>query len=250
MKKKRILITNDDGISAPSLDILRERLSKLGDVFISAPEFPMNAMGNSITLHKPVRVREVSEGKYAVSGTPADSARVGILTILEDKTDLLVSGINLGPNLGDDVNYSGTVAGAREAAMLGIPALAVSLAGYEHLDFERAADITLRVAEEIMEKGLPPRTLLNLNIPDTSAPINGIKICKLGIRIYERVVRERVDPSGKKYYWIIGEKLDGYADEGTDFEAINGGYASLTPLGLNYTDEKLSGELQNWNLNL
>ncbi len=247
---KKILITNDDGVRAPALDLLRDRLSELGKVTIAAPEGPKNAMGNSITLHKPVRVCRISAGKYSVSGSPADCVRVGVLDIMGDSVDLVVSGINIGANLGDDVNYSGTVAGAREAALLEIPSLASSLVEDTHRNYEMAADITFRVAREVLENGFPRRRFLNLNIPDLPEREypKGVCLCRLGVRIYERKVRERVDPAGRKYYWIIGERLDNVNEKGTDFEAIRRGYAALVPLGLDYTDHELAKELKTWNL--
>ncbi len=246
---KNILITNDDGIKAPALDILEAKLSRLGKVTVVAPEFPMNAMGNSLSLHKPVRIHRYSENRYSVTGTPADCSRIGILTILNDRVDLVVSGINDGANLGDDVSYSGTVAGAREAAMLEVPAVAVSLVAGKLRNYKSAADLALKVAEKILTEAPPARKLFNLNVPDVPASqIKGIKTARLGVRIYDRRVRERVDPSGRKYYWIIGEILDGHNDDGTDFEAISKNYASLTPLTLDATDYKLLKDIENWNL--
>jgi len=247
---KNILLTNDDGIRAPALEILREKMSHLGKVTIVAPEIAQNAMGNSLTLHKPVRINRLEENKYYVSGTPADCVRMGVLTILDDKVDLVVSGINMGANLGDDVGYSGTVAGAREGSLLGVPSLASSLVLNGKNNFEQAADITVKVAEKLIEKGLPERKVLNLNVPDLEdGRVKGIMVAGLGVRIYDREVRERTDPAGGKYYWIIGEELDGVADAGTDFEAIAKGYASLTPLTMDYTDYSFFEELKNWDLN-
>lgn len=243
-----ILVTNDDGIAAPALDVLKESLSSIGEVTIVAPNAPKSAAGNSLTLHKPVRVAEIAERKYSVSGTPADCVRVGVLTLMDDRVDLVVSGINDGANLGDDVSYSGTVAAAREASLLGIPSIASSLVNEGNGWFDTAAGITARVAREILRNGIPERTLLNLNIPDMP-DVASVRICRLGIRVYERKVRERVDPAGRKYYWIIGEKIDGVAEEGTDFKAIRDGCASLTPLGLDHTDIEFARELVNWNLN-
>lgn len=247
---KKILITNDDGIKAPALEILKDKLSRVGDVTIVAPEVPMNAIGNSITLHKPVRINRIEDGKYSVTGTPADCVRVGVLTILKDNVDIVVSGINVGANLGDDVSYSGTVAGAREAALLGIASVASSLVAGEEENFEQAADITIKVIREILKHGIPKRKLLNLNVPDVeTGEVKGVKITRLGIRIYDRKIGERTDPLGKKYYWIVGEKLDGIIEDGTDFEAISQNYASLTPLTMDYTAYTLRDKLNNWDLN-
>jgi len=246
---KKILITNDDGISAEPLDILRRKLSYLGDVVIVAPNVQRNASGNAMTLHKPVRIKKLSENKYAVTGTPADCTRIGTLTIMEDKVDMVISGINCGANLGDDINYSGTAAAAREGAMLGIPSLASSLVLEKRENYELAADITVRIAKEMLDKGLPPRTFLNLNVPDLDdTEFKGIKVTSQGIRIYERNIRRREDPIGRGYYWILGSKIGGHRDEGTDMLAVSEGYASLTPITLDYTAAGLKDELLNWSL--
>ncbi|MEA3506159.1 MAG: 5'/3'-nucleotidase SurE [Elusimicrobiota bacterium] len=247
---KKILLTNDDGVESPALNILRDALSTLGRVVAVAPSRPMSAMSNSITLHRPVRITRLGKDKYSVTGTPADCSRVGVLTVMDDDVDLVVSGINDGANLGDDVNYSGTVAGAREGALLGVPSMAVSLVTGQERNFARAASLALEAAEKLLQEKLPPRKLVNLNVPDLpSGSVKGIKITRLGIRIYERKVRRRQDPLGRDCYWLIGEKLDGHADPETDFEAISQGYASLTPLTLDSTDGKLLKKLKNWDLN-
>lgn len=246
-----ILVTNDDGIRAPALNILQQKLSPLGRVTIVAPEGPRDATGNSLTLHKPVRVNRIESTKYSVSGTTADCVRIGVLTILNDNVDIVISGINKGANLGDDVSYSGTVAGAREAGLLGIPSLAVSLVINGIKNFNQAAEITKTVTKKLLKFEISPRKILNMNIPDLpDGKVKGIKITKLGKRIYDRKVRERTDPAGRKYYWIIGEKAGGIEEEGSDFEAISHGYASLTPLTMDYTEYGLIEKLENWNLNL
>lgn len=244
---KQILVTNDDGINAPALDMLKDKLTELGDVTIVAPEVPRNAMGNSITLHKPVRINKMGNKKYSVSGAPVDCVRIGVLTILNSKVDVVVSGINEGANLGDDIGYSGTVAGAREAALLGIPSIASSLVTGKNRNFIQAVDITAKIVKKILNSGLPDRRLLNLNIPDVkTGEVRGIKITHLGVRIYEKHVSKRCDPSGREYYWILGGVLDGIKDEGTDMKAISENYASLTPVLLDYTDYSLIKELKNW----
>ncbi len=246
---KKILVTNDDGIRSPALNLLADKLSPLGKVTVVAPETPMNAMGNSLSLHKPVRIIKYSPSKFSVTGTPADCSRIGVLNIMKENADLVVSGINDGANLGDDVSYSGTVAGAREAALLGVPAISVSLVTGPERNFASAADIAVKVASRVLKKGMPERKLFNINVPDLpSGEVKGIKVARLGVRIYDRRVREREDPSGRKYYWIIGEVLDGHKDPGTDFKAISLKYASLTPLSLDATDYKFLNELENWNL--
>jgi 5'-nucleotidase len=244
---KNILITNDDGINAPALDVLKERLSGLGRVIIVVPSTPKNAMGNSLTLHKPVRVNKLDKDRYSVTGTTADCVRIGVLTILNDSVDILISGINDGANLGDDIGYSGTVGGAREGALLGIPSMASSLVVNKIRNFAKAADITLEIVKKMVSKGVPRRRFLNLNVPDIEN-VKGITVTRMGIRKYDRKVYERIDPVGRKYYWLVGEKLDGIMDRGTDFEAISKGYASITPVSVDYTDTAFAEELKNWSL--
>ncbi len=253
MPQKKILITNDDGINAPALDILKESISELGNITIVAPSSPQSATGSSLTLHKPVRLSRVSSGKFSVSGTPADCVRVGILKVLEEEVDLVISGINSGANLGDDVGYSGTVAAAREASLLGVPAIASSLVienGCVGVNYSQAAEITLKVAKLMVKEKMAERKILNLNIPDLpDGEVKGIKACRLGRRVYDRKVRERVDPAGRKYYWIVGSRIDGVKEQGTDFEAIARDYASLTPLKLDYTDSEMKKYIEKWDLN-
>jgi 5'-nucleotidase len=246
---KNILLTNDDGINAPALEILKEKLATFGKVTIVAPETPRSAAGSSLTLHKPIRINKIREDKYSVSGTPSDCVRTGTMVIINEKVDVVVSGVNEGANMGDDISYSGTVAAAREAALLGIPAVASSLVLGKNKNYCQAADLTVKIVKKVLETGLPVRKYLNLNVPDLDdGMVKGVKIAHLGVRVYDNEVRERTDPAGKKYYWIIGEVLDGIIEKGTDFEAISQQYASLTPLSLDYTDYPLLEELKNWAL--
>ncbi|MFC2048782.1 5'/3'-nucleotidase SurE [Elusimicrobiota bacterium] len=247
---KRILITNDDGIHAPALAVLKKLLAHYGEVIVSAPEVPMNAKSSAITLNEPVRINKVRLGEFSVTGTPVDSARIGVLELMDDKVDLVVSGINMGANLGDDINYSGTVAAAREAASLGVLSIASSLVTGRHQNFRQAADYTIKVVEQILDNGLPERTFLNLNVPDLpDGEVNGIRISRTGIRIYDRRIFRKKDPQGRDYYWLLGEKLDGCMAESTDFESIAKGYASLTALTMDYTEYSVNKELENWDLN-
>ncbi|MGM0441921.1 MAG: 5'/3'-nucleotidase SurE [Elusimicrobiota bacterium] len=247
-----ILIVNDDGINAIALKLIKKKLGSLGNITIVAPETPQNATGNSLTLHKPLRVRQVGENEFTTSGTPADCTRIGVLTVLKDNVDLVISGINDGANLGDDIYYSGTVAGAREAALLGIPAIASSLVTGKdkNKNFDTAVNITFKLAKKVLQNSLPKRKLLNLNVPNLpDEEIQGIKITRLGIRIYDRKVREREDPLGRKYYWILGDKLSGYRNKGTDLKAIDNKFATITPLTMDSTDYNLSEEISNWEIN-
>lgn len=241
----KILLSNDDGLKGYGLNPLFHRLSEIAEVFIVVPDREKSAVSHSITLHKPVRLIEHKKNIYTVSGTPADSVRSGLGSIIKTKIDMVVSGINNGPNLGEDCIYSGTVAAAREGAMLGYPAVAFSLvtAGVGR-HFKTAADISVKIIEAVKKIRFPKYTLLNINIPDTSA-IKGIKFTRLGSRIYDRHVEERIDPRNRKYYWIGGSRLSGHMVPGTDIYALDKGYVSITPLKVDQTDYSVLEKLNN-----
>lgn len=250
-----ILVTNDDGIDSPGLAALRQSLSPLGDVTIVAPAHSWSAAGHTKTMHKPMRVRRgsLSDGSEALvtTGSPSDCVALALLGILDRRPDLVVSGINKGPNLGEDVTYSGTVAAAMEGVVSGIPAIAASLDAWEGWDFEPAAKVVAEVAGAVLKQGLPPGTLLNVNVPSVPyAQLRGILVTRLGRRVYKDVLVERKDPRGETYYWIGGDPPDGEPLEGTDFWAIKHGYVSVTPLKLDLTDYPLMETLENWNLQL
>jgi 5'-nucleotidase len=223
--KRTILITNDDGIAADGLRALLESLFGIGDVIIVAPEQEQSASSHAITLDKPLRIKEVMPGRYGVSGTPTDCVLLAIHGILPRKPDLIVSGINHGPNMGEDVNYSGTVAAAIEGCILGINSMAISLASWESVSFDGAAAAAGRLARELLDMDGGKARLWNVNIPaippDT---IKGIRVTKLGSRIYNDLIIKKKDPRGKDYFWIGG------AEPGWSTEA------SVTPLRLDFTD--------------
>jgi len=229
----KILITNDDGVHSPALVCLRKKLSKFGNVEIVAPEKEASASSHAITVHQPLRfysctLTDGSRG-WAVSGTPADCVVLGILKF--GIPDLVVSGINPGANLGDDVTYSGTVGAAIEAALYDINSIAVSLTDSENPDFEVAADIAARIIENI--DSIPKPFLLNVNIPPET---NGkIMITKLGRRLWSSNVQERIDPRNKPYYWISGIPNEIY-DQDSDIIETNNKYVSVTPIKLDLTD--------------
>lgn len=248
----RILVSNDDGIHAPGLQALYRELCKLGQTRVVAPLQEKSTTGHSLTLHKPLRLLPIRKDFYGVSGSPADCVYLGIRQVMKELPDLVVSGINRGANLGQDVYYSGTVSAAREAAILGIPALAVSLA----IDFDRpgaevdsekryaaAAKVALKVAREMKRLQLPRHTLLNLNVPDVAASrLKGIRLGRQGFRIYSGKVLQRRDHRGKDYYWIGGRYQGFKPEEGTDCDLVARGYSSLTPLRLDSTDlQSLAG---------
>jgi 5'-nucleotidase len=226
---KKILLTNDDGVLSPGLTALAEALSTLGTVTIVAPTREASAIGHALTLHHPLRFDRLSENVYALDGTPTDCVNIGVATILGVLPDLVASGINKGLNLGDDVTYSGTVAGAMEGALLGVPSVAVSLERTEApYDFTHAAAAAARVAAAILRNGLPSRTFLNVNVP--ASPPKGFRVTVQARRNHVTTVSALKDPRGRPYYWI-GEAEDSYhPHDRSDYQAIQDGYVSVTPL--------------------
>ena len=232
-----ILVTNDDGVYSPGIQILAKRLRELDSVVIVAPDRERSAAGHSMTLHRPLLIEEIRESVYSVNGTPTDCVNIAVKGLLQEAPKLVVSGINKGPNLGDDITYSGTVAGAMEGILLGIPSLAVSLVARNEFRFAEAAEVALSVSRQVLSQGLPQGTLLNLNVPNVAIEeLKGTLITRLGKRVYHQMTVERVDPRGKKYYWIGGGEPDWEREEGTDFDAVDRTFVSITPLHLDMTD--------------
>ncbi len=234
---KRILVSNDDGIHAPGLKALSSALGEVGEVSVMAPLTEQSATSHALTLHRPLRIREMGERSYAVEGTPTDCVLVGVRKFLDHTPDLVASGINQGPNMGEDVIYSGTVAAAMEGALLGIPSVAFSLASWEYADFAPAADIARRLVARLIDANLPSRFLVNVNIPPIPAgDIRGLRVTRLGTRVYNDAIVENTDPRGRPYYWIGGAAPSWEPSADTDFQAVQEGYVSLTPLLLDITD--------------
>ena len=232
-----ILVTNDDGVYSPGIQMLAKRLKELDSVVIVAPDRERSAAGHSMTLHRPLLIEQLKESMYSVNGTPTDCVNIAVKGLLKEVPRLVVSGINKGPNLGDDVTYSGTVAGAMEGILLGIPSFAISLVAREDFLFAEAAEVALQTARRVLEQGLPAGTLLNVNVPNLPlAAMTGTRITRLGKRIYHQMTVERVDPRGKKYYWIGGGEPDWEREEGTDLDAVDRKFVSITPLHLDMTD--------------
>ena len=243
-----ILVTNDDGIHSPGIRVLADHLAPLGEVLVVAPDRERSAVGHSLTLQSPLRAEEIESGRFAVDGTPTDCVHLGIHGLLERRPDLVVAGINRGSNLGEDITYSGTVSGAMEATLMGVPAFAVSLEGpsFQAADFAVAADFARRLARQVLERGLPADTFLNVNVP-AGAP-GGVCWTRQGKRIYGDLVVEKLDPRGRKYYWIGAGEL-GFQDlEGTDFHAVRLGNISITPLHLDLTNYRSFDLLASWDL--
>jgi 5'-nucleotidase len=242
-----ILITNDDGYSARGIEILTQELSQVADVSVVAPERDKSGASNSLTLKRPLRVKVLGQGRYYVDGTPTDCVHLALSGLLESQPDMVVSGINAGPNLGDDVLYSGTVAAAMEGRYLGLPAIAVSLAGRPATHFETAAVITRRVIERLVVNPLPDDTLLNVNVPDVPIEdIVAVQATRLGFRHKAEPMIEQSDPYGRPLYWVgpPGEAQD--AGAGTDFHALEQCMASVTPMQIDLTRHGGIKPLQNW----
>ncbi|MBX3282661.1 MAG: 5'/3'-nucleotidase SurE [Acidobacteria bacterium] len=247
MAKPRILITNDDGIHADGIKALEAALMPLGEVFVVAPEAEMSGASHSLTLARPLRIRRIDDHHWTVDGTPTDCVVMALNKILppDMPPDICCSGINHGPNLGDDASYSGTVAGAMEATILGVPGLAFSLAVSREPDFRESAKIAASITERALSTGLPAGTLLNVNVP-RGIP-TGTRITTQGFKTARPVISEHTDPRGKLYYWI-GEVRNGFrAEGGTDFEAIDAGLVSVTPMRADLTDHSSLTLLDDWN---
>jgi 5'-nucleotidase len=239
-----ILLTNDDGFSSPGLESLAASLEGTGEVYIVAPENEQSAVAHALTLHRPLNVRRLSKRLYAINGTPTDCVILAVNRILPRRPDIIVSGINRGGNLGDNITYSGTVAAAMEGTLLGIPSVAVSLVlshgndyGIRELKekFKRASEHVRRLIRTAIDKGLPSDTLLNINIPDTG-DIRGIKITRQGKLAYDNAIKEIADPWGRRCYWIGGGTPQWEQGDNTDLDAVEKGYISITPVHLDLTN--------------
>jgi 5'-nucleotidase len=242
----RILLTNDDGIHSDGLIKLESALSEVGDVYVIAPAAEMSGASHSLTLARPLRIRQIDERHWTVDGTPTDCVTLALHKILpeEERPHLCVSGINHGGNLGDDATYSGTVAGALEATILGVPGIALSLVAREQFDFTEAARFAIVAARQVLNAGLPEGTLLNINIPQ--GEIKGVRITRQGIKNARPVITEHIDPRGKPYFWIGEEYFRSNAEDGTDYRAIELGYVSVTPLKSDMTDHGALTQLDSW----
>ena len=243
----RILLTNDDGIHSDGLQALERTLREVGDVFVVAPASEMSGASHSLTLSRPLRIRKIDDRHWTVDGTPTDCVTLALHKILKEDElpDLCVSGINHGGNLGDDATYSGTVAGALEATILGVPGIAISLVARDHFNFDEAARFTLLAVRKILAEGLPEGTLLNVNIPNSE--VRGVKVTKQGIKNARPVITEHIDPRGKPYFWIGEQYFRSNAEDGTDYRAIEDGYISVTPLRSDMTDHAALTQIGTWN---
>lgn len=249
-----ILITNDDGVGAPGIDALARGLDAVGQVTVIAPERNWSASGHVKTMHRPLRVREgqLLSGLPALvtDGAPSDAVALGLMGVVPDAVDLVISGINRGANVGSDLTYSGTVTAAMEGTIGGVPSFAISLDTYEDgQDYATAAEFAVHLAEEILARGLPEGVLLNVNVPNVpAAEIQGVRVTRTGRRIYRDVLVVREDPFGTPYYWIGGDPPTGVADRGTDFGALAALCISVTPIHLDLTAHGCLPALRDWAL--
>lgn len=243
----RILLTNDDGIHSDGLQILEQTLREVGDVFVVAPASEMSGASHSLTLSRPLRIRQIDDRHWTVDGTPTDCVTLALHKILneDELPHLCVSGINHGGNLGDDATYSGTVAGALEATILGVPGIAISLVARDHFNFSEAARFALLAVRKILADGLPEGTLLNVNVPQ--GEIKGVKVTRQGVKNARPVITEHIDPRGKPYFWIGEQYFRSDAEDGTDYRAIEEGYISVTPLKSDMTDHGALTQIGSWN---
>ena len=251
-----ILVSNDDGINSEGIKALSECLKDLGDVYVVAPDREQSAVSHSLTLHRPLRIEELNDRKFSIDGTPTDCISIAMNAILPSKPKIIVSGINKGGNMGEDVSYSGTVSAAKEGVLLGVPSIAVSLiagsgagqmGGVGPFDFTNAAEFTKKIATYTLENPIPNQTLLNVNIPNVEK-IKGYKITKQGSRTFGDTVVEKTDPRGKKYYWIAGDIKGWEGGEEADYHAVKNGFASITPIHLDMTNHSVIKQLKDWKI--
>jgi 5'-nucleotidase len=240
----KILVTNDDGIDSQGIHYLAEAMKKLGEVFVIAPAYEMSAISHALTLNAPLSYKKLDDHHFKIFGTPSDCVYLGVVNIMKERPALVVSGINSGSNMADDITYSGTVAAAIEARILGIPSIAFSLFGHSPTHFEEAAPYCVEIADAVIKNGLPNTTFLNVNLPDGG--FKGFKTTRLGVRRYSQNVDTIKDPRGKTYYWIGGERAEWDDIEGSDYSAVKAGYISITPLHLDMTDYKALKDIEKW----
>jgi 5'-nucleotidase len=249
---RHILVTNDDGIDADALAPLAEALSPLGDVDIIVPERNWSGASHSITLFRPLRVRPTKlrsgHPAFMTDGSPTDCVRLAVLGFLKHRPDIVVSGINRGANMGDDITYSGTVAAAMEGILSNVPSIAISIGAFGgDIDYSTAASFAALLARNILDRGFAPDTLLNVNVPPLPRDqIAGVEVTRLGKRTYRDQLVERLDPYGNPYYWVGGPAVSGEAEDGTDVAAMGAGKISVTPIALDLTNHALLEELARW----
>ncbi len=247
-ERPRILVTNDDGFDAPGLRALADALESVGHVVVVAPDREHSGASHALTFRRPLRVTRVAADRYRIDGTPTDCVHLGVFELAGGRTDLVVSGVNRGYNLGDDVTYSGTVAGAMESALLHVPAIAVSTAAADQggPDYDGAAEVARGLAEQVLRRGLPDGRFLNVNVPPP--PRRGSRVTRQGTRTYRAVVVERIDPKGEPYYWIGGPDTTPTDESDGDHRAVRDGLVSITPMHADLTHAPSLDLLRAWGL--
>jgi 5'-nucleotidase len=249
----KILVTNDDGIEAPGIAALAESLREIADVTIVAPLKEQSAVGHAITMQLPLRVTDYKKNGsffgYAVSGTPADCVKIGVRNIMKSPPDLVMSGINHGSNTAINIIYSGTVSAAREAAIMDIPSMAISVTNHAASDFSFAGKISKLLAGELAGKDLPLGTLLNVNVPDIPEDqIAGIKLTRQGKSKWDDIYEQRIDPYGRNYYWLTGNLMEVDTEIETDQAAIRKNYVSVSPIHFDLTDYETFERMKHWKI--
>jgi 5'-nucleotidase len=246
----RILVTNDDGYLANGIQVLADAARRLGDVIVVAPDREQSATSHSLTLHYPLRARVASENVHVVDGTPTDCVVLALGELLGEHPDFVLSGINHGANLGDDVLYSGTVAAAMESCILGIPSIAISYTGAEPTAISAWTNVLTQLLEQLLKReDFPAETLLNINLPNVPpGDIAGVRVTSLGRRAYVGSLTRAKDPNGKEYFWIGGGESKWWGGPDVDFRAVHSGYISITPLHLDLTNYKLLQRIEGWGL--
>ncbi len=253
MTQKKILVTNDDGIYSAGILALVNAMQELGHVDVVAPLAEKSAVGHAITVSDPLRVQQVERfGRFfghAVNGTPADCVKIAIKCLLDDLPDIVVSGINQGSNTATNVIYSGTVSAAAEGVIMGIPSIAISLTSFTNRDFSYAAKIARHISSLVLEKGLPPRTLLNVNVPPLDEEqVKGVEAARQGMGRYEEVFDERQDPMKRTYYWMAGKRMVLDDDEDVDDVVVMHNKVAITPIQYDLTHYDFLKELKTWKL--
>ena len=243
----KILVTNDDGVASPGLHALAKAMRPLGQVWVVAPDRERTAAAHALTLHKPLRITRVDTRVFAVNGTPTDCVNLALKKLLRGAPALVVSGINRGVNLGDDVTYSGTVSAALEGTIMGIPSIAISQEVGKTFRHDVAAVYAARVARAVLKYGLPDETLLNVNVPDRpKAKIAGVRVASLSRRRFDEPIIEKTDPHGRKYYWIAGTRVSWSRQKNSDHEMLRRGFVTLTPIHLDVTHHEAMEPLREW----
>lgn len=243
----RILVSNDDGVGAPGIQMLAQKLAAIAEVEVVAPDRNRSGASNSLTLTRPLSVKKMKNGYYSVEGTPTDCVHLAVTGFLDSPVDMVVSGINDGANLGDDILYSGTVAAAMEGRYLGLPAIAISMVGETIHHYETGAIIGQQLVKQLHVNRLPAQTILNVNVPNLPIEqIKGFQVTRLGTRHCAEAIVKEYDPRGRVIYWIGPPGPEADAGVGTDFYAVNQGYVSITPIHLDMTNYKMFDQLTHW----